>query len=244
MRYFCRVSYDGTGFSGWQRQPDMVTVQETLDTAAATVLRSSVKFTGAGRTDAGVHAEAMGVHFDYDGEIDRRKFIPSMNALLPQTVAIYGLVRVDEAFHARYSALSRTYRYTMTQRKSPLLRNRAWYVPYVVDWGKIMTQLTSLLGKHDFSAFCATGSVTATNDCTIFDTAIEQQGDCMIFLIKANRFLYNMVRSITGTLVEIGRGKQTKTLAHILESKDRMFAGSTAPASGLVLSDVEYAEEI
>lgn len=242
MRYFCRIIYDGTRFGGWQRQPDEPSVQQLLEECAQVVLRSPVSFTGAGRTDAGVHAAAQGAHFDYDGIIEPRRFIHSLNALLPPEVAIHDVRKVAPDFHARYSALRRTYRYCITTRKSPLLARRAWPVTFDVDWGMVTVQIPALLGEHDFSAFCASGSGSATALCTVYATSLGQERECMVFSIEANRFVYKMVRSIVGTLVDIGRGRLRSTLGEILDSRDRSQTGTTAPPFGLTLDNVTYSE--
>ncbi len=243
MRYFCRVSYDGTLFGGWQRQPNADTVQQRLEEAAAVILRGTVTFTGAGRTDAGVHALAQGAHFDVDSPLDSRRFTCSMNALLPPEIALSGLRRVSETFHARFSALGRRYRYYLCERKSPLMKKRAWQMEYEVDWGSLMQQVKALTGEHDFSSFCASGSGSATAMCTVKSASIEREGECMVFSIEANRFVYKMVRSIVGTMVDIGRGRRKLTLGDIVDRRDRMLAGTTAPPYGLVLDHVWYAEE-
>lgn len=240
MRYFCRVSYDGTRYGGWQRQPNATGIQQVLEEKAAVLLRSPVSFTGAGRTDAGVHAKAQGAHFDYGGQVDPFRFTASINALLPPDIAIHDFRQVDDAFHARYSALRRVYRYTLCLRKSPLMVNQAWPVTFDINWGMLKTELVSLLGEHDFTSFCASGSGSATAVCTVYAAAIEQTDECMVFSIEANRFVYKMVRSIVGTLIDIGRGRQHLTVKEILERKERKYAGTTAPACGLLLSDVFY----
>jgi tRNA pseudouridine38-40 synthase len=242
MRYFCRVAYDGTRYRGWQVQPDAPSIQQYLEEKAAIVLRHPVAVTGAGRTDAGVHAEAQGAHFDTEEEIDCYRFTGSMNALLPDDIALFSVQRVTDSFHARYSARRRSYRYRICFRKQPLLVNRAWHVKYEVDWGVIMTQLPALLGRHDFTPFRASGSGSATADCTVFSAAIERGDDTVVFSIEADRFVYKMVRSIVGTLIDIGRGMQTLTLKEILERGDRRLAGTTAPPSGLILASVGYEE--
>lgn len=240
MRYFCRVAFAGTRFYGWQVQSGVPTIQQALATAAQIFFRKKVAFTGAGRTDAGVHAEAMGAHFDVDEAFDIGAFTKAMNALLPQDIAIYAVQPIDPDFHARFSAVTRSYQYTMCLRKSPLVMHRAWLLKYSVDWAKLRIQIPVLLGRHDFSTFCASGSGTKHAICTVHNAVIEKQGECMVFSITANRFVYNMVRSITGTLVDIGRGKQSRTLEEILYSRKRVFAGTTAPARGLVLTGVSY----
>ena len=240
MRYFCRVAYDGTRFSGWQVQPDAPSIQQYLEEKAAIILRHPVAVTGGGRTDAGVHAEAQGMHFDTDEKLDCHRFAGSMNALLPDDISVFNVQSVDDSFHARYSATRRSYRYHICFRKMPLLVNRAWHVKYAVDWGLVMTQLPALLGKHDFTSFCASGSGSATAICTVFSAAIEHDDDMVVFSIEANRFVYKMVRSIVGTLVDIGRGIQTLTLKEIMEHGERALAGTTAPPTGLVLTSVGY----
>jgi tRNA pseudouridine38-40 synthase len=242
MRYFCRVAYDGTPFGGWQRQPDVLTIQQVLEEKARTILRTDVEFTGAGRTDAGVHARAQGAHFDCADEVDVRRFTASMNALLPDEVAISDVQLVPDSFHARFSARMRRYRYFICAEKSPLLLRRAWKVGYEIDWGMVTVQLPALLGCHDFTAFCARGSNNATSICTIKKVAIVREGECMVFSIEADRFVYKMVRSLVGTMVDIGRGRQPQTLAGVLQGGVRIHAGTTAPAHGLVLDYVEYAE--
>jgi tRNA pseudouridine38-40 synthase len=243
MRYFCRVSYDGTSFCGWQRQPEGGSVQQCLESAAATVLRRSVAITGAGRTDAGVHARAQGAHFDVDGCItDIGRFTRSVNGVLPPEVAVYRVTEVPSSFHARYSAVRRSYRYTICLRKSPLLLGRAWHVGYGIDWRKLADEVTALRGEHNFAAFCAAGSGCATAVCTVSSASIEPEGECMVFSIEANRFVYKMVRSIVGTLIDIGRGEIPMTLGMVIDSKDRSLAGVTAPPCGLVLDNVVYTE--
>jgi len=242
MRYFCRVAYEGSTFCGWQIQPGVATVEETLEKAAARILQVPVHFTGAGRTDAGVHAEAMGAHFDVDSELDVALFTRALNAVLPLQIAVSAVQKVADDFHARFSAQSRSYRYTIALGKHPLLLGRAWCVGYTVDWGALKVALPALCGTHDFSTFCASKSGSRTALCTVHEAVIEKQGECMVFSITANRFVYNMVRSITGTLVDIGRGKQPLSLREVIERKDRSLAGTTAPACGLVLSGVAYRE--
>jgi tRNA pseudouridine38-40 synthase len=240
MRYFFRVEYDGTGYGGWQRQHNAPSVQEALERAFTTVTRKPCCITGAGRTDAGVHARAQGAHIDLDAEINIRESELSVNALLPPDIAIYHLQQVDGKFHARFSALSRRYRYCMCSRKRPLLFKRVWMVFYEVDWKRMEDSLTALRGTHDFSTFCATGSAARHARCTVTDAGLTSEGDLKVFTIEADRFVYTMVRSLIGTLVDIGRGHITDSLADILASRDRRRAGMTAPACGLVLDNVFY----
>lgn len=240
MRYFFRVEYDGSRFGGWQRQPNALSIQEILENAFSVVLRSQISVTGAGRTDAGVHAKAQGAHFDFENEIDLRKCELSVNALLPSEVAIYNLQCVDSNFHARFSAINRRYRYQMCVRKRPLLYKRVWMVFYEIDVEKIRENLRFLTGTHDFKVFCASGSDTESTICKVKNVSLENEGDLLVFTIEADRFIYKMVRSIVGTLIDIGRGKISSTMAEIISAKDRKFAGTTAPPFGLILEQVDY----
>jgi len=240
MRYFFRVEYDGTGYSGWQRQRNAPSIQEALENAFTTASRVPCRITGAGRTDAGVHARAQGAHVDLDEKTDIREIELSVNALLPSAIAVYHLQPADEAFHARFSALSRRYRYYLCHRKRPLLFNRVWMVFYEVDWKLVEQTLTALPGTHDFSAFCAAGSSVRHARCTVTHASLADEGDLKVVTIEANRFVYTMVRSIVGTLIDIGRGHLSCSLADLLTGRDRKRAGMTAPACGLVLDNVFY----
>lgn len=243
MRYFCRVAYNGAGYGGWQRQPHNSSIQEQLDRTAAIILHEPVSFTGAGRTDAGVHAAAQGAHFDYDSALDFRRFTHSMNALLPNDIAISNVRAVAPSFHARYSAVRRRYRYAIRPIKSPLHTGLCWVVNYPVDWTKIAGQVALLEGEHDFTTFRASGCGSSSAWCTVFETTLSVSAEQVFFTIEANRFIYKMVRSIVGTLVDIGRGACAGSLHDILTSCDRTQAGVTAPSCGLVLEDVVYKED-
>jgi tRNA pseudouridine38-40 synthase len=240
MRYFFRVEYDGTNFGGWQRQPNAPSIQEALETAFATVARRPCSITGAGRTDAGVHARAQGAHLDVDVALEVDTCELSVNALLGPAIAVYHLRPVDETFHARFSALSRRYRYTMCPRKRPLLFKRVWMVFYDIDWDRVERELAALAGTHDFATFCAAGSGARHANCTVTHASLVSEGDLKVIVIEANRFVYTMVRSVVGTLIDIGRGHITRPLAELIERRDRRCAGSTAPACGLVLDNVFY----
>lgn len=242
MRYFFRIEYDGSRFGGWQIQPNTVTIQQKLQEAFSTVLRTPVKITGAGRTDAGVHARAQGAHFDYNKEIDPRTCTKSVNALLPSDIAVYNLCRVEDSFHARYSAFSRRYCYYFSSRKRPLFNKQVWIINCNIDWNRIEQNIRYLEGTHDFSSFRVSGYNNDNAVCTVNTVSFEQDNDNCIFTIEANRFIYKMVRSIVGTLIDIGREKCNSSLDNILALKDRRFAGMTAPPNGLVLENVQYRE--
>jgi len=240
LRYFFRVEYDGSRFGGWQRQPNAVTIQELLEKAFETALRVPVSIVGAGRTDAGVHAKGQGAHLDTENPLDIRRCECSINALLPREIAIYNLQQVSDSFHARYSAIGRRYVYLMCTRKRPLNFERAWFLFYNVDWERVRNNLHFLKGTHDFTSFCASGSDTPDNICTVKEVSLEDEQGFIKFTIEADRFIYKMVRTIVGTLIEIGRGKLKSSMEDIIAAKNRVVAGETAPPFGLFLENVFY----
>jgi len=242
MRWFFRVSYDGTGYHGWQRQSDDLSIQHVLEQAFSTVCRQPCAVVGAGRTDAGVHARRLGAHVDLEGEHDAARLERGVNGVLPADIAVFEFRPSTEGFHARYSAVQRHYQYRVVQRKSPLWRTQAWHVGYTVDWGLIQRNLRDLVGAHDFATFQASGSSVEDPVCTVTRADVEHRDGQWVFFLSANRFVYRMVRSVVGTAVAIGRGAMAESLGTLLESRDRHRAGPTAPAHGLVLDDVAYPE--
>ncbi len=240
MRYFFRVEYDGTRYNGWQSQENAPSIQDALNAAFGTVVRYPCVVTGAGRTDAGVHAAAQGAHVDIDADINLARCERSVNAVLDDDICVYGMQRVAPDFHARYSAQARRYNYSMVSRKKPLLYKKVWMVFYEVDWDRVRANIPMLVGTHDFSAFCAAGTSTENKVCTVRSASLSEEADLRVFSITADRFIYKMVRSIVGTLIDIGRGRLATTMGEIIAGKDKEAAGETAPACGLVLDYVEY----
>lgn len=240
MRYFFRVEYRGTAYHGWQRQRNGTSIQECLEQALSTVCRHHCEVVGGGRTDAGVHARRQGAHVDIDGAIDPGAVQCSVNAVLPPDIAIHALQQAPDDFHARYSATERRYRYRMHDRKSPLRDETAWVQHYAVDWERVAREASSLVGTHDFTTFCASGSGSQTAVCTVRISELVHIENQWVFFITANRFVYKMVRSLVGTLVDIGRGACSDSMAELLRCQDRSRAGPTAPACGLTLEDVIY----
>lgn len=244
MRYFCRVEYDGTRFGGWQYQPNSVSVQQILEETLSVALRTACTVTAAGRTDAGVHARGQGIHFDVCEKIDTVSVEASLNGLLPPDIAVYGLKSVRDDFHARYSAVSRVYKYCITQKKTPLMLKRVWPVYYKIEWDKVEREIKSLMGVHDFTTFCSSGTDSKNMECNISAVSLSSnENGIKTFTIEANRFIYKMIRSLVGTLVDIGRGRITDSLQAVIASKDRNRAGATAPACGLTLEWVGYPPE-
>ena len=246
MRYFLELSYKGTAYNGWQRQSDAPSVQQTLETALSTLMRSPVGIVGAGRTDTGVHAAYYVAHFDTEREItDERGFCYHLNALLPSDIAVWSVVRVPDEAHARFDAREREYTYHILPHKEPFRTETAWqyYVPLDVER---MNAAAALLMRHeDFTTFSKLHSNNRTSICRIFAAEWRRCGEELLFTIRADRFLRNMVRSVVGTLVDVGRGKMSvESFGDTIESLDRSRASGSAPAQGLFLSDVRYPEEI
>ncbi len=245
MRYFIRLSFDGTRYHGWQMQPNGVSVQEVLERSLATLLRQDVKVTGAGRTDAGVHARLMVAHFDAEG-LDCPQLVYKLNKLLPEDIAVSLIEPVSEAMHARFSALSRTYHYHVHLRKLPFLRGYSLRLFGQIDFPKMNEAAQLLLGTHDFTSFSKLSTDTKTSLCTVTQALWEEtEPDVWRFVITANRFLRNMVRAIVGTLLEVGRGRMSiEEFSEVMAKHDRCSAGESVPACGLFLVDIQYPQEL
>lgn len=252
MRYFIQLSYDGTGYHGWQVQPNGVSVQEVLQKALSTLLRQPTEVTGAGRTDAGVHASMMVAHFDWpaahEGEgceeapLDCTQLTYKLNRLLPPDVAVQAVRPVGPETHARFSATRRTYHYYIHTRKDPFLRGYSWQVNVPLDFALMNEAAQVLLEYSDFTSFSKTGTDVKTNICQLTEARWEQlkPGEWR-FTVSANRFLRNMVRAIVGTLVEVGRHRMTiSQMRHAIEAKDRQRAGESVPGHALYLTNIEY----
>ena len=252
MRYFIQLSYDGTGYHGWQVQPNGVSVQEVLQKALSTLLRQPTEVTGAGRTDAGVHASMMVAHFDWpaahEGEgceeapLDCTQLTYKLNRLLPPDVAVQAVRPVGPEMHARFSATRRTYHYYIHTRKDPFLRGYSWQVNVPLDFALMNEAAQVLLEYSDFTSFSKTGTDVKTNICQLTEARWEQlkPGEWR-FTVSANRCLRNMVRAIVGTLVEVGRHRMTiSQMRHAIEAKDRQRAGESVPGHALYLTNIEY----
>lgn len=244
MRYFLSLSYFGEAYHGWQRQPNAVTVQEVIEHALSTLIRSAISIVGAGRTDTGVHAREIFAHFDTEIELPE-DLVHRLNRLLPEDIAVNGLKEVPEEAHARFSAVARTYEYHIVRRKDPFERDRAYLLTRPLDI-QAMNEAAELLKSYvDFECFSKSNTDVNTFNCQITSAYWEERGDLLIFHITADRFLRNMVRAIVGTLLEVGMGKLTlQDVKAIIKSKDRSEAGVSVPAKGLYLTRVDYPEGI
>ena len=245
MRYFITFTYRGTDFHGSQTQPNGNTVQAEMEQAFATILRTPVALTFAGRTDAGVHADKMVAHFDVEKAVPAN-FAARLNNLLPDSIAIRDLQRVTDEAHARFDALERTYHYRITMRKDPFASQTRTRVKEGLDFEAMNKAAQLLLGKQDFASFCRAHTDVKTTICDVREArwVVENEYEAY-FVITADRFLRNMVRAVVGTLFEIGRGKMTQAqLADIIAAKDRCKAGHSAPAEGLSLVEIKYPKNL
>jgi tRNA pseudouridine38-40 synthase len=243
------VSYDGTEFSGWQVQPDAVTVQGTLASAIGRITGEKVLPQGSGRTDAGVHALAQVMTFVTESSVPTENFLKAMNDLLPASVRVLEVVEAAPDFHARHSARAKTYRYRIDRESicTPFLARYVWHYPYSLNEEAMAAAAALVVGEHDFTSFAAVDpersreGEPALNVRTIFSSAWERIGDELIYTVRGSGFLHHMVRNLVGTFILVGRGTlPADDVTRILEARKRSAAGATAPASGLYLVSVEY----
>lgn len=246
MRIALGIEYDGTAYNGWQRQRVGDGVQEQLENALTQVANEPIEVVCAGRTDAGVHATGQVVHFDANNQRSERGWLLGANTNMPDDIAVTWAQPVSNEFHARFSALSRSYRYIILNClvRSALNRHRAWWVYQPLDAERMHAAAQAIAGKHDFSAFRAAGCQAATASREIFSIEVTRVGDKIYLDVTANAFLQHMVRNIAGTLVAIGAGElPVEAMRSILDSRDRKQGGVAAPPHGLTLVSVAYPDE-
>ena len=247
MRYFIKLSYKGTNYHGWQYQPNAITIQEELEKVFSLLLKTEIKLTGAGRTDTGVHAFNYIAHIDLDNHIaEIGKLILKANSFLNEDIVIQDIFRVKEDVHSRFSPISRTYEYRTHFKKNPFLKDLSYYI-YAAkfDFEKMNEAAKLLFDYSDFTSFSKLHTDTKTNNCKIIRAEWIKREDQMVFIIEADRFLRNMVRAITGTLIEVGKGKMDIiAFRKVIESKDRSNAGVSVPAQGLFLTEIKYPDRI
>ena len=244
MRFFIELSFNGNKFHGWQIQPNANTIQAELNKALSVILKDVILVVGAGRTDAGVHAKQMFAHFDFEGDVETEILLTKLNGFLPNDISVHQIFKVNDNTHARFDAVSRTYQYYITNEKNPFNKNvYLYYQRLNVDAMNLACKY--LLGKQDFTSFSKLHTQTYTNDCNVIIANWKQQRNELLFTIKADRFLRNMVRSIVGTLLEVGEGKMgPKRIKEIIAKKDRSEAGVSVPAHALFITKIEYPENI
>ena len=246
QRYFITLSYDGTRYHGWQIQPNGVSVQEKLQEVLSTLLREPVTVTGAGRTDAGVHARMMVAHFDipscHDGILDGKQLAYKLNRLLPYDIAVSKVEPVSEEMHARFSATSRMYRYYIHTAKDPFQKAYSCEIHYPLDFDRMNEAANILMTYEDFGAFCKSGADVKTTLCQVTKAEwVQTSPTTWYFEIRANRFLRNMVRAVVGTLIEVGRGRLSlDDFRKVIEGKQRSDAGESMPGNALFLEDIVY----
>lgn len=244
-RYFIEFAYNGKLYHGWQIQPNAITVQEVLNRAFSILLGEEINLVGAGRTDAGVHAAHFVAHMDLASPVpDPAELVYKANRFIQEGIRIDAVREVAPDLHARFSALSRTYHYIISRKKSIFLDDFSWVFSRDMDFDKICEASDSLSSFTDFTSFARLHADNKTNDCQVFIASWKQYEDIWVFQVKADRFLRNMVRAMVGTLVDVGLGRiSSDDFSKIILAKDRSVAGQSAPAQGLFLTHVEYAKD-
>lgn len=243
MRVLLKISYLGTNYHGWQVQPNGITVQETLQDALESVYKERPGITGCSRTDAGVHANEFYCHFDTDINIPERGVIAAINSVLPHDIAVLGCRYVSDDFHARYDAKGKEYIYRIHNciTPSPFEADRSYHIERPLDTDLMNRFASGLVGIHDFIGFSSSGRTVEDTVRTISRCVVERNGDIVTVSVAGDGFLYNMVRIIVGTLIDVSDRKiDASSAADIIASKSRERAGSTAPAHGLFLNKVFY----
>jgi len=237
------LMYNGAKYGGWQIQNNAVTVQEELQKAFSVILRQPITLIGASRTDAGVHALNYVANAYFDTELEERRILSGVNALLPEDIRVKCIERCDKDFHARYCAKSKTYIYMIdtSEYGDVFKKPYVWRFRYPLDFESMQKCTPYFLGLHDFSAFMSKGGQAKTFEREIYECSLTKQDDTILMKIRGNGFLYNMVRIIAGTLVSVGRGFLSwEEIPDIIRSGERKRAGITAPPEGLMLYDIEY----
>ena len=237
------IEYDGTNYVGWQRQTNGISIQEAIENAIFKLTSEKVVLFGAGRTDAGVHALGQVAHFCIKKKFKIDNIRDGLNQhLRPQPIAILEAENANQEFHARFSATKRTYEYIITNRRSPLTvsKNKSWGVFKKLDIDKMKLEAKYFIGKHNLEAFRSAHCQSNSAIKTIDDITIINKVNDIVITVSAKSFLHSQVRIMVGTLVEVGKGKITKSIKNIIEEKKRSQAGITAPACGLYLIKVEY----
>ena len=237
------ISFDGTAYHGWQVQENAVTVQQTVQDALEHICSKRDNIVGCSRTDSGVHANMYCCNIRTESTIDCKKLVGALNAVLPKDIAALDCKEVDFEFHARYDCKSKEYIYKIwnSPNKNPFLYNYSLHYKYPLDEAFLNRQAKMFIGTHRFDSFCAAGSSVEDTERTVMNASVEREGDTVIFRVEADGFLYNMVRIMVGTLIDISRGKiPPDSVKEIISAENRAAAGYTAPAHGLYLNKINY----
>lgn len=246
MRVKLTIAYDGTNYCGWQVQPNGTSIQELIELELARLFRTKIKTIGASRTDAGVHALGNVASFDVETPMEPEKIAYALNVGLPDDIVVQKSEEVDPKFHARFSDSIKTYQYRILNRNFPIPQRRRYthFYHHPLDVDAMNRAAFLLIGEHDFTSFASAHAQTNTYVRTIYDCEVFKEGDEVVLQISGAGFLYNMVRIIAGTLIEVGGGmREPEDILEILNAKDREQAGPTAPPEGLTLVEIEYIEE-
>lgn len=245
MRYFFEIAYHGANYNGWQSQHNAVGVQTIVENVLSKIFRSPVAIVGSGRTDTGVHCEQQFFHVDLSQAFNHDQLVLRMNSFLPRDIAIRSIRQVRDDASARYDAVERSYRYQITRRKDPFLLGLSWHYFKVLKIENMNKAATLLVGEHDFECFSKVKTDVNHFICNVKKAQWREKGNSVTFTISANRFLRGMVRSVVGTLLDVGTGKITqREFVSILQSRDRRKAGANVPAQGLYLQRVKYPARI
>lgn len=239
-RYFLEVSYKGTAYSGFQSQENANTIQQEVEKAFRTLQREAVVLTGSSRTDAGVHALQNFFHFDFEATL-HPQFIYKINAILPGDIVVKSVRETALDAHCRFDATSRTYEYFIYRGKDPFLEDRAWYFPYTINMDLLQAAAQVLMSYHDFTSFSKRNTQVKSFDCTMLESNWSLRQDCLVYRVRANRFLRGMVRALVATMLQVARGTCTiEELQQIVDAKDCTRASFAAPAHGLFLVEVRF----
>jgi len=246
LRYFIEIAYKGTNYHGWQFQPNAVTVQELINKAFSLIFNKTIDVVGAGRTDAGVHAEQLYAHLDLEEQFNIYEVIYKLNSLLPKDIVILNILKVTDEAHARFNAVRRSYQYCIYFGKNPFLTDATWQIINKKLNVALMNEAAKILLTYtNFKCFSRSNTDVRTYNCDVTKAVWVQENKSLTFHITADRFLRNMVRAVVGTLIEVGTGKTSlEEFKKIIESKDRKNAGPSAPARGLFLTEINYPKNI
>ena len=245
LRFVLHIEYDGTAYAGYQLQPDQKTIQGELESALYKLYKQAIRVHGSGRTDAGVHAIHQIVHFDPPAELKNLNIKAALNTLLPKDIRVLHSAQSNEHFHSRFSAKERQYRYIVSQQCTALDRHRVWQIYQELDFKTMQEAADIFVGEHDFTSFCSSQAEVDHKRCIITRSEWIKEKERYVYWIHGNRFLHSMVRSLVGTMVEVGKGKiSINDLCTLLQKQERKGEALTAPPQGLTLMNVIYEQEL